>query len=106
MSILTNTAFIVKKTVQKEEDLQSEIEQLRLANKNLMSTMTDHIDDDEEDEQEFVLDDTPECEDNFSSRSSVTSTSSQHAYFNYLLQQHQQSYAKYQGKKKKSVSTL
>ncbi|KAL0138697.1 hypothetical protein V8B55DRAFT_1517042 [Mucor lusitanicus] len=85
-TIIERTLEYVKQTVQKEERFQSEIDQLRQANENLIYKMTsDHFGTDsiiEEDEEELEYEDsqTPDCDDNFSSRSSVTSVSSHHMY--------------------------
>ncbi|CAO3629866.1 unnamed protein product [Mucor hiemalis] len=101
-TIIERTLEYVKQTVQKEERFQTEIEKLRQANESLISKMTDNTimeeddyiinDEDEYDEEDDDVDETatPECEDNFSSRSSVTSSSSSHVYYPHLQHQHHQ----------------
>ncbi|CEP13187.1 hypothetical protein [Parasitella parasitica] len=84
-TIIERTLEYVKQTVQKEQRFQSEIDQLRQANENLIYKMTsDHFGDsaiEEVDEDEdYDETNTPDCDDNFSSRSSVTSVSSHHMY--------------------------
>jgi hypothetical protein len=77
---------LVKQTVQKEQRFKSEIDKLRQANENLISRMTsEHFqeqdEEDYEEEEEYdEVSGTPDCDDNLSSRSSVTSDSSQHIY--------------------------
>ncbi|KAI9487770.1 MAG: hypothetical protein EXX96DRAFT_514443 [Benjaminiella poitrasii] len=91
-TIIERTLEYVRQTVQKEERFQNEIDKLRQANEDLISKMTSqhfgqyetiHEENDRE-EEEVNEDDgisaTPECDDNFSSRSSVTSISSQPIY--------------------------
>lgn len=92
---------IVKETVQKEEIFQSEIDQLRQANENLIYKMTsDHFGDDsiieevDEEQEDYEDSNTPDCDDNFSSRSSVTSGSSHHMYSFTEQQQPQNTFEK------------
>ncbi|KAI8640167.1 hypothetical protein BD408DRAFT_420229 [Parasitella parasitica] len=84
-TIIERTLEYVKQTVQKEERFQSEIDQLRQANENLIYKMTsDHYGDgaieEVDEDQGYDESNTPDCDDNFSSRSSVTSVSSYHMY--------------------------
>ncbi|GAN03948.1 hypothetical protein MAM1_0052d03404 [Mucor ambiguus] len=85
-TIIERTLEYVKQTVQKEERFQSEIDQLRQANENLIYKMTsdhfgtDSIIEEADEELEYEDSNTPDCDDNFSSRSSVTSVSSHHMY--------------------------
>ncbi|KAL7319021.1 hypothetical protein PS15m_002196 [Mucor circinelloides] len=99
-TIIERTLEYVKQTVQKEERFQSEIDQLRQANENLIYKMTsDHFGADstiEEADEELEYEDsnTPDCDDNFSSRSSVTSVSSHHMYSFTEQQQPQNAFEK------------
>lgn len=77
---LFNSSFffftVVKETVEKEERLQLEIDQLRQVNEDLIKKMTsDHFDNLDQDDYDY--ENTPDCDDNLSSHSSITSNSSQ-----------------------------
>ncbi|RCH80403.1 hypothetical protein CU098_003878 [Rhizopus stolonifer] len=79
-TIIERTLEYVKQTVQKEERFKSEIDQLRQANEELISQMTSEQDDEYLESIEEYEESTPGCDDNFSSRSSVTSVSSNQLY--------------------------
>ncbi|KAI8088319.1 hypothetical protein BDF21DRAFT_412918 [Thamnidium elegans] len=93
-TIIERTLEYVKLTVEKEEVLKTEIEQLRLANENLISNMTiDVIEEYDEEEEDEGSSSTPECEDTFSEHS-VGSNCSQQFY--YPKQTFQNVYEKFQ----------
>ncbi|KAI9362847.1 hypothetical protein BD770DRAFT_381916 [Pilaira anomala] len=90
-TIIERTLEYVKLTVEKEENLKTEIEQLRLANESLISKMTtDVIEelDEEEEEEEYDDEDEEEedgsvtPEDTFSEHSVSSNGSSNHFYYN------------------------
>ncbi|KAI8330954.1 hypothetical protein EDC96DRAFT_527894 [Choanephora cucurbitarum] len=94
-TIIERTLQYVKETVQKEERFKNEIDQLRQANESLIFQMTSDSDLLESVQEYEEGATTPGCDDNLSSRSSVTSASSQQLY-----SFHDPSFERQQGKMK------
>lgn len=81
----------MKLTVEKEENLKTEIEQLRLANESLISKMTtdviEELDEEEYEEYDDEEDGSVTPEDTFSEHSVSSNGSSNHFYYNPTMNQ-------------------